>query len=409
MSSPVTAFRLRRALPPAKVVQDREHWARTRVQIAWSLLFLNALTFYPGIALVHIPSVAGKGITQGSLIAAFLVALSVNRRHILRPNIFLCLASLLAIEALVTCLQASHIGGVYRSVRLTGYVATLWLLTPWWGRRDLLLVRCHLTVLWALLGSVFLGLFIAPGRALPFGRLSGVVWPIPATEVGHYAAVTMGLVVLLWACGYLRGRAAAFVVVVAAAMLVLTHTRTALAAMIAGLLVGGMSLIVAKARVRYLFATAGVVTAVAVVTLSGVISSFLTRGEGSQNLSNLTGRTTVWSGVVNLPRDEFQVFFGTGLSNKSFGGLPIDSNWLASYNDQGLFGVSVCAAILLFLLIKAYFHPRGVERALALFLTTYCLVASFTEVGFTDVSPYLLEVTLAASLLVPSVTSGAEP
>ncbi len=102
------------------------------------------------------------------------------------------------------------------------------------------------------------------------------------------------------------------------------------------------------------------------------------------------------------------MFFGFGLSNKSFNGLPIDSNWLASYYDQGLFGVTVCATILIFLLVLAYFQPRGVQRALALFLITYCLLASFTEVGFTDVSPYLLEVTLAASLLVPSV-AGREP
>ena len=65
-------------------------------------------------------------------------------------------------------------------------------------------------------------------------------------------------------------------------------------------------------------------------------------------------------------------------------------------------GVVVCATILIFLLALAYFQPRGVQRALALFLITYCLIASFTEVGFTGPSPYLLELTLAASLLVPS-------
>ena len=58
--------------------------------------------------------------------------------------------------------------------------------------------------------------------------------------------------------------------------------------------------------------------------------------------------------------------------------------------------------MLLFLLVTAYFQPRGVQRALALFLVTYCLMASFTEVGFTDASMYLLEMYLAASLLVPS-------
>ncbi len=39
--------------------------------------------------------------------------------------------------------------------------------------------------------------------------------------------------------------------------------------------------------------------------------------------------------------------------------------------------------ILLFLFVTAFFQPPGVQRALALFLVTYCLVASFTEVGFT--------------------------
>jgi hypothetical protein len=57
--------------------------------------------------------------------------------------------------------------------------------------------------------------------------------------------------------------------------------------------------------------------------------------------------------------------------------------------------------MLLFLFITAYFQPRGVQRALGLFLVSYCLVASFTEVGFTDASTYLLELALAASLLVP--------
>ena len=88
------------------------------------------------------------------------------------------------------------------------------------------------------------------------------------------------------------------------------------------------------------------------------------------------------------------------MSNKSFQGLPIDSNWLASYLDQGLFGIAVSAAILVFLLMTAFFQPRSVQRALGMFLTTYCLAASFTETGFSDASTYMLYVALAASLLV---------
>ena len=67
----------------------------------------------------------------------------------------------------------------------------------------------------------------------------------------------------------------------------------------------------------------------------------------------------------------------------------------------------ICAVILVFLLVTAYFQPRGLQRALALFLVTYCLIASFTEVGFTDVSVYLLDLTVAASLLVSSSASSS--
>jgi hypothetical protein len=171
--------------------------------------------------------------------------------------------------------------------------------------------------------------------------------------------------------------------------------------MIAGLLVAGLSLIVVRARVRKLFATAGAVIAVAVMTLSSFITTWLERGQSAEGLQNLTGRTKVWGPLLAAPRDKFQEIFGFGLSNVSFNGLPIDSNWLASYQEQGLFGVVICAMILIFLLVTAYFQSRGVQRALALFLVTYCLVASFTEVGFTDVSPYLLDLFVAASLLVP--------
>jgi hypothetical protein len=409
MSAPAAELALRPTRPGIRAVRDRERRTRRKLAIIWALLFLNALTFYPGMSFVHIPSVLGKGITQGALAVAFLIVLALNRRRLLRPNVFLCLLSLLVIGALVTALDPQHIGTVYRTFRLGGYVAALWLLTPWWGRRDLLLIRCHLGTLVALLGSVLLGLLIAPGHALPYGRLTGAVWPIPSTEVAHYAAMATGLVIVLWLCGYLRGRVTLLVTAVAVSMLLLTHTRTAVVAMVAGILVAGLSLVLAKARARKLLMAVSVCGTVGIMTLGGVLTSWLARGESSQELNNLTGRTTIWTGVVTTPRDWFQMLFGFGLSNKSFNGFPIDSNWLASYNDQGLFGVTVCATILAFLLVKAYFHPHSGQRALALFLTTYCLLASFTEVGFTDVSPYMLEITLAASLLVPVAEGRAPP
>jgi len=400
MNTSVAALRHRRGTGLLASARPSERSVRRRVGIAWGLLVLNALTYY-GSAL-HIPSALGKATTQGALPAALIVALSVNRKGIIRPNVFLCLVTLLAFEALITSLQPQHIGTVYRTFRLAESVAALWLLSPWWGRRDLLLVRCHLVSLSVVLGSVILGVLIFPGYALGGGRLGGVLWDVPATEVGHYAAVTIGLAVVLWFGGLLRGKATLIAVAINGVVLILTHTRTALIALVAALLVAGLSLVIVRARVRRFIATTTIIVSIVVVAAAGVITNWLARGQDAQQLASLTGRTDFWTLVLNLPRTKFQVFFGFGLSNGSVNGLPIDSNWLVAYLQQGLFGVIVCAAMLLFLLVVAFFRPPSIERALALFLITYCLVASFTQVGFATVSIYLLELTLAASLLVPS-------
>jgi hypothetical protein len=405
-----TAFHPRYALARLESATARERWTRFRVGTVWGLLVLNVLTFYSvtwdGQKLfLPIPSVLGKLIAQGALPLALLVALTVNRRLVIRPNVFLCLVTLLAVEAVLTMLRHQYVaetlfGTIFRTSRLVGFTATLWLLTPWWGRRDLLLVRCHLTAMGLILSSVVLGLIVAPGFALTEGRLAGVLWPIPPTQVAHYAAVTLGLVAVLWLSGRVGGRVALAVVVPTLAILLMTHTRTALLAMVVGLLVSSLSLFAAKSRVRKAFLTVGLLVAVGTVTLASVVTHWLTRGQSSEQLIALTGRTTVWQLVVTFPRNWFEVLFGFGLSNNSFNGLPIDSNWLATYNDQGLIGIALCAALLLFIFVTAYFQPRGAPRALALFLATYCLIASYTETGLSQPSDYLLEMALAASLLM---------
>jgi hypothetical protein len=210
-----------------------------------------------------------------------------------------------------------------------------------------------------------------------------------------------GLVVVLWLGGMLGGRVALPVAMAGVALIVLSHTRTALLGMVAALLVAGLSLVVVRARARKFFVGAGVIVSIGVMTVAGVATAWLARGQNAAELTSLTGRTDFWHLVLALPRTRFQEIAGFGLSNGSVDGLPIDSNWLVAYLEQGLFGVIVCAVMVLFLLIAAFFRPAGTRRALALFLITYSLVASFTQVGFAQPTTYLLELTLAASLLVP--------
>jgi hypothetical protein len=134
-----------------------------------------------------------------------------------------------------------------------------------------------------------------------------------------------------------------------------------------------------------------------------LIVSWLWRGQSLDEASQLTGRTKVWTEILGLQRPWLDKVFGSGLSNKSFNGLAIDSNWLAVYLDQGWFGVAVDAALLLILIFLAVTYQRGLRRAIALFLVAYCLVASITETGLGDASPYLLELIVAASLLAAPI------
>jgi hypothetical protein len=408
MSVSAVAVRPRSRFAPQPHAAAAERTARRWVTAVWFLLVLNVMTFYPKTwsgepLIVPIPSPLGKAVTQGALPLALLIALAVNRRKLIRPNIYLGLYCLLIVELAISAIQARHFGTIYRTFRLTGFVATLWLLTPWWGRKDLFLVKCHIKAMAIVLGQVVLGLLISPSRAMGGGRLGGAFWPTPPTQVAEFSAITMGLVIVLWLCRQLSLRMALLACAVAGFVLIETHTRTALAAMAVGLIVAGLSLITVNRRVRKVFSWAVGIVTVAVLTLSGFLVSWLTRGEGAQQLSSLTGRTNVWGAVVNMQRDEFQVIFGFGLSNKSFNGLPVDSNWLASFLDEGLAGVILSAVVLLFVITTAFFMPRGKSKALALFLAAYVFVASFTETGFSDASTYMLELTLAATLIMPSV------
>src|SRR5215475_9571280 len=126
--SAVTTFRPRRGAAPLEPAKARERSIRRRVGITWGLLVLNTLTYFG--SLIHLPSAAGKVITQGALPLALLIALTINRRVIVRPNVFLCLASLLVVEAVLTSLQPHHLGTLYRTFRFAEFVAVLWLLTP---------------------------------------------------------------------------------------------------------------------------------------------------------------------------------------------------------------------------------------------------------------------------------------
>jgi hypothetical protein len=413
MATSVVSFQARRVARSLRSAQADDRTIRLRIGIAWGLVFLNVLTYYKatwnGLPLiVPIPSRVGQVLTQGALPAALLLAWSVNRRLLIRPNVFLSLLTLLLIEAIISAVNPNGhlLGTLYRTGRFGEFLAFLWLISPYADRRDLLFVKCQLRALGVVLATVLLGLMVSPHRALAGGRLSGEFWPITPVQVADYSAVALGLVVVLWFCGELAGRLALPAVALLGIMLLLSHTRTEVIALMAGLLVAGLSMFTVRIRVRRLFASAAITISVAAVAFSSFLTTWLARGENTQELLDLTGRTNVWKIVVTSPRDLYQMIFGYGLSNEGAGGLPIDSTWLAAYYDLGFLGIAIVASFLLFVLLDAYFQPRSERRALALFLVSYLMITSYTETGLSNSSMYLLELALAASLLVPAAAEG---
>lgn len=370
----------------------------------WAALFLNVLAFSTVPTVVPIPSVAGQLLTQGALPLALLLALVMNPKGVLRPNVYVAVFTVVAVLALAVSIHNQFVvGSTFRAVRFLGFLAVMWLISPWFGRRDMALLRCHRICLIVVLGSVIAGAAISPGLAFSFdGRLTGVLWPIPATQVAHYAAVLFGSTAILWMCQVLAGRRAALIVILSGAVLVATHTRTALIGLFAGLLVGGASLFLGNARVRRTAVILAGISFVTIALFANELRTWALRGQDNGQVSDLTGRTKVWSAVMSQSRPTFENWFGSGLSNMSFNGLPIDSNWVATFQDQGWFGVGVQAVLLLFLLVTAIGRARGPRKAIGLFLVMYCLFASITEAGLDGPSAYLLDLTVAASLLTGS-------
>jgi hypothetical protein len=369
---------------------------------AWAALYVNVLTFAGTGFLILIPQSIGQAITQGMLLVALVLALLANPGMVVRPNIFLTLLTALAVLALMVSIHNEFLfGSTYRSVRLILFVGVLWLLTPWWGRPDLPLLRAHLLCQRVIIASVWLGALLSPGAAFgTSGRLSGVLWPMPPPQVAHYAAVLFGCTVVLWFCGVVAGRGMAITLVGTGAALLATHTRTALLGAVLGLIVAAASLFVGYARVRRTTAVMLLAAVGAWIVLSPLIVIWLARGQSAQDLTQLTGRTKVWDALAQQKFTRMQELFGTGLGNKSFNGLPIDSNWVATRFELGRLGVAIVVALLLALLFAAITRPAGPRRAIALFIIVYCITASFTETGLGDASPYLLDLAVAASLLV---------
>ena len=177
-----------------------------------------------------------------------------NRRRLIRPNLFLALFTVLAPSSLMMSVRlATGPGSLFRAGRLCAFIAVLWLLTPLWGRRDRLILRWHMTCLIVVLSTVVVGFLRHAGRARRQidGRLDGQLWPIPPTQVASLrGGARRHLFVLLGLCGVMRARPRVLLGGAASSCSLMTHTRTALIAMIVGSACAMITLHHGRRRVR---------------------------------------------------------------------------------------------------------------------------------------------------------------
>ncbi|KQX46302.1 MULTISPECIES: hypothetical protein [unclassified Streptomyces] len=389
----------------------RDHTSKF-VGTAWALLALNTLGSAGAKTVVPLPRSLIQMVTMGALVAAFALALAANLQLRVRPSAFVFLLTLLLVPSVISSVHLEvGPGALFRCARLALFVATLWLLSRWWDG-GLTFVRHHIRMYFAVLGLVAAGLVLAPGTAMPEyygGRLVGALWPLTPPQIGQYAAVVIGLTVLLALNRRISGRSAAVIIVPSLVLLAMTHTRTATLGLIIGLVLAIGSLVLTSGAARRSFAWAVLCAAVAAVVFGSALRAWFLRGQSQQNFSNLTGRAKVWDALLAAPRTTSERLFGTGLGDKSFDGLPIDNSWLAVYDEQGLIGVTLVAAMVVVLGAVALLRPPSLPRACAIFLISYCALSSYTEVGLGDASAYLLHLTLAASLLVVPAATAPPP
>ena len=382
------------------------------VGMVWVLLGLNTLGSAGAKTIVPLPRSLIQMVTMGALVAAFTLALALNLRLRVRAGSFVFLLTLLLVPSVISSANLEvGFGALFRCTRLALFVGTLWLLSRWWDG-GLTFVRHHIRMYFAVLGSVAVGLVISPGTALPEyygGRLVGALWPLTPPQIGQYAAVIIGLTVLLL-LGRRTDKAGATVIIVSSlVLLALTHTRTATIGLIIALTLAVGSLILTSAAARRFFTWAVLSATVAAVVFSSALRAWFLRGQDQENFSNLTGRAKVWDALLAEDRTTAEKWFGVGLGDKSFGGLPIDNSWLAVYHEQGLIGITIVATLVAVLGAVALLRPPSLQRACAIFLISYCGISSYTEAGLGDASPYLLHLALAAALLAAPAAATPPP
>jgi hypothetical protein len=354
----------------------------------------------------------GTDTGKGVLIAAvFVVAasLAAPRFRTRVPVFFLYYAVYLFVAAATAFHLLDPMPSLLRVVRLGLALAVPLLLWRWLTGEPALFIRAHRTAHLLLGLTVFVGLAAFPGAAWDYRgsagagrRLQGVILPMLSPRVGEIGAIIVGLTVIGLVLGKVRRLPGITVIGLGSALLILSWTRTAAAAMLVSLLLAFFATRKTQPG-RRAFAVFLILLVMALAARP--VWSWATRGQSSVELSSFTGRTLAWSAVFDQESSLRTVAIGHGLGNKRIllrrgeGDLDvqaIDNGWITMFWETGLLGVVLVLLAVIAAFVTAWRAPTPYVRAAAIFLVVYVSIASFTETGLSDLSSQTLHLMVAA-------------
>lgn len=364
---------------------------------------------------------AGGADSSSALKGAVLLLCVVALLMVLPPRAALRIPAPLALFLLYgtyvvisSAFQPDALQAVFRGTRLVlGLLVPVLLWSVVRGRFQLI-VYANAAAYAGLALTVIAGVFLAPelawqeGKPFQSARLVGAFLPMMAPRVGEIGAVLVGLTVILWTQRKIGLIVLAPAVMAGTALIVFSHTRTAAVALVLGLLVAfGTALRSPAGRRGLRLAAAGL--ALALPFLPGIID-WVVRGQDTEQLQKLSGRTAAWEFILSRPYDPQLFWFGHGLGDKrillrrgqgDINVVPIDNSWLDSFWETGAVGATLVALAVLAATVYAFKTPGYAARTFAGFLMTYVLVASVNESGLCDFSSLTLLVLV--SVLISAV------
>jgi O-antigen ligase len=244
----------------------------------------------------------------------------------------------------------------------------------------------------AVLLAAVAGLILSPASAVvpiagadPTPRLRGI-FPVIAPDLLGFMAV-IGLLYLAarvgpsWTLrpGVRVGLAAVYVVV-----LLLTRARVSLVLLLIGLIVLVVQDARRRTRLGLLLPLVGVAAVCVLSLYAGQITTFVSRGESSQALSTLTGRTVTWHQAqqawAEKPLTGYGFYAGHRLGAlASLEAQNLDSMWIETLLDVGLIGAVPLAGLVIAGAFALGRRRRAPSRQLAVAIYATALASSFVN------------------------------